>query len=162
MKLFWDKPPKQLLDLVERWIVDPTLEGEVRKLRRAVSKWARAIHSGARSDRDWRARWMVHCAADPKIVPPAQEFLQPVGFRPWLAEIFGDLTARPFDSAWRTPDVLRVAHAIYESRDFEALPALSDALLEAGCNDAELIAHCRGKGPHTRGCWALDLALGRD
>jgi hypothetical protein len=34
-------------------------------------------------------------------------------------------------------------------------------LLDAGCNDEELLAHCRSEGPHARGCWALDLILGR-
>jgi hypothetical protein len=25
-----------------------------------------------------------------------------------------------------------------------------------------LIAHCRSEGPHVRGCWALDLLLGKE
>jgi hypothetical protein len=37
---------------------------------------------------------------------------------------------------------------------------LADALEEAGCDDADLLGHLRGPGPHAHGCWALDLLLG--
>mgnify|MGYP000107719138 CR=1 FL=1 len=39
---------------------------------------------------------------------------------------------------------------------------LVDALQEAGCEDGELLAHCRGPGPHVRGCWVVDLVLGKE
>jgi len=42
------------------------------------------------------------------------------------------------------------------------LPILADALEEAGCDDVDVLAHLRGPGPHARGCWALDLVLGRE
>ena len=43
----------------------------------------------------------------------------------------------------------------------DRLPILADALEEAGCTNAEFLNHCRGGGIHARGCWALDLLLGR-
>ena len=46
-------------------------------------------------------------------------------------------------------------------RAFGRLPILADALLDAGCDNEELIAHCRSAGPHVRGCWAIDLILGK-
>ena len=57
---------------------------------------------------------------------------------------------------------LELAETIYQERDFRALPVLADALKEAGCEDKRLLAHCRSKGPHVRGCWALDLLLGKN
>ena len=33
---------------------------------------------------------------------------------------------------------------------------------EAGCNDKKILAHCRGPGPHVRGCWVVDLILGKE
>ena len=42
------------------------------------------------------------------------------------------------------------------------LPILADALEEAGCTDADMLAHCRGPGPHVRGCWVVDLVLGKE
>lgn len=65
------------------------------------------------------------------------------------------------DPSWRTSTVLTLASQMYESRDFAALPVLADALQDAGCEDEQLLSHCRGPGPHVRGCWVVDLVLGK-
>jgi hypothetical protein len=64
--------------------------------------------------------------------------------------------------------VRHLAEGIYEERqmpvgtlDTARLAILADALIDAGCDDAELIQHCRSAGPHVRGCWAVDLILGK-
>jgi hypothetical protein len=44
---------------------------------------------------------------------------------------------------------------------FDRLPVLADALEEAGCTNADILDHLRGPGPHARGCWAVDLLLGK-
>jgi hypothetical protein len=66
------------------------------------------------------------------------------------------------DPAWRTPAVVQLARSLYEERRFEDMPVLADALEEAGCQDATVLEHCRGPGPHVRGCWVLDLLLGKE
>jgi hypothetical protein len=66
-----------------------------------------------------------------------------------------------FDPAWRTEAAVSLVRGMDETRDFAAMPVLADALEDAGCADAELLAHCRGPGPHARGCHALDRVLGR-
>jgi hypothetical protein len=48
---------------------------------------------------------------------------------------------------------------MYESHDFGALPILADALEDAGCEDTDILAHCRGRAPHVPGCWVVDLVL---
>ncbi|HYH67576.1 MAG TPA: hypothetical protein VD866_22960 [Urbifossiella sp.] len=55
-----------------------------------------------------------------------------------------------------------LARGMYESRDFGPMPVLADALEDAGCADADVLAHCRGDGPHVRGCWVVDLVLGQE
>ncbi|HZU37632.1 MAG TPA: hypothetical protein VFA18_17055 [Gemmataceae bacterium] len=67
-----------------------------------------------------------------------------------------------------TPDVLALARSAYENRALPEgtleparLAALADALEAAGCTDSEVLAHLRSLGPHTRGCWAVDLILDR-
>ncbi len=64
--------------------------------------------------------------------------------------------------AWNEKTVIRIAQAVYHDRDFDRLPVLADALLEAGCDDEELLEHCRSEGPHARGCWAVDLLIGKE
>src|SRR5260370_34613097 len=57
---------------------------------------------------------------------------------------------------------VKLAQAIYEQRAFDRLPVLPDALENAGCNDAVILGHCRKKGHHVRGCWVVDLLIGKE
>ncbi len=80
----------------------------------------------------------------------------------WLRDIFGNPFQRTLlSSSWRTTNVTTLANAIYQEHNFEDLPILADAVEEAGCTDAAVLGHLRGAGPHVRGCWALDLVLGK-
>jgi hypothetical protein len=63
--------------------------------------------------------------------------------------------------AWLTSAVPVLAEGAYDERAFDRLPILADALEDAGCTDAAILDHLRGPGPHVRGCWALDLILGK-
>jgi hypothetical protein len=82
-----------------------------------------------------------------------------------LRDVFGN----PFQPVSLDPDWLAshgrnaatMAQVIYEQRRFDELPILADALEEADCPSAALVAHFRSAGPHIRGCWALDLLLGK-
>jgi hypothetical protein len=65
-----------------------------------------------------------------------------------------------FDPGWRTEAVVGLARGMYETRDFAPMPVLADALEDAGCANPDVLAHCRG-GPHVRGCWVVDLVLGK-
>lgn len=62
---------------------------------------------------------------------------------------------------WRSETVLALAAGIYAEGAFDRLPILADALEEAGCDNTDILAHCRGPGPHVRGCWVVDLILGK-
>jgi hypothetical protein len=64
--------------------------------------------------------------------------------------------------AWLTRDVLAIARNIYEERAFNWMPILADALEDAGCSEEQILSHCRGPGPHVRGCWVMDLLLGKE
>ena len=65
------------------------------------------------------------------------------------------------DPAWLTSTAVALAAGIYEDRAFDRLPILADSLEDAGCTNADILTHLRGPGPHVRGCWALDLVLGK-
>jgi hypothetical protein len=80
-----------------------------------------------------------------------------------LRDIFGN-PFRPvaFDPNWRTTTALALARGIYEERAFDRLPILADALQDAGCDNDDILTHLRDTTtPHVRGCWALDLVLGK-
>jgi len=50
---------------------------------------------------------------------------------------------------------------MYDERQFDGMPVLADALEEAGCTTAEILHLCRQPGEHVRGCWIVDLILGK-
>jgi hypothetical protein len=80
-----------------------------------------------------------------------------------LRDIFGN-PFRPvaFDPAWRTFTAIGLAQTMYDSREFNAMPILADALQDAGCEDDVILSHCRDEnGIHVRGCWVVDLVLGK-
>jgi hypothetical protein len=64
--------------------------------------------------------------------------------------------------AWNRGAVAALAQTIYEERRFEDMPFLADALEEAGCKKTTILSHCRGENQHVRGCWVLDLLLGKN
>jgi hypothetical protein len=89
-----------------------------------------------------------------------------------LHDLFGNpfrpVTISPAVLAWHDGLVVRLAQAAYEERhlpegtlDNGRLAVLADALEEAGCTDADILGHLRGPGPHVRGCWVVDLVLGK-
>lgn len=80
-----------------------------------------------------------------------------------IKDVFGN-PFRPVtvDPLWQTATVVALAQAIYDERAFDRLPILADALEDAGCTNAAILAHCRGPDLHVRGCWVLDLLLGKE
>jgi hypothetical protein len=81
-----------------------------------------------------------------------------------VRDIFGN-PFRPvaFAPAWRTDTAVTLARTMYESRDFGAMPILADALQDAGCDNPDILAHCRDTAQvHVRGCWVCDLVLGKE
>jgi hypothetical protein len=89
-------------------------------------------------------------------------------FPPLLRDVIGN-PFRPvtISPGWLTPDVTTLAQAAYDERlpsgtlDLDRLAVLSDALEDAGCDSVDLLGHLRSPGPHVRGCWVVDLLLGK-
>jgi hypothetical protein len=81
-----------------------------------------------------------------------------------LREIAGDPFALVnFDPNWRTWTAVKLARLMHGIREFSAMPILADALQDAGCDNEDILSHCRDTGAtHTRGCWVVDLVLGKE
>jgi hypothetical protein len=82
-----------------------------------------------------------------------------------VRDLFGLPTPPPpIPTSWLTWDggtVVRLAQAVSDEGAFDRLPVLADALEEAGCTDRSILDHCRQPGGHARGCWVVDLILGK-
>ncbi len=81
---------------------------------------------------------------------------------PHLRDHLTPLRFFPLHSTWLTSDVLALARGIYAERAFDRMPILADALQDAGCNNDDVLNHCRDANQvHVRGCWVVDLLLGK-
>jgi hypothetical protein len=76
---------------------------------------------------------------------------------------FHSVALNPVWLSWHGGLLVSMARQMYDSRDFSDLPVLADALEEAGCANQEMLSHCRQQGGvHVRGCWVVDLLLGKE
>jgi hypothetical protein len=123
------------------------------------------------SDAKLAAEWTVYALAGSS--PLKDPVLEAKRLSDFEAEVRGqcgllrDIFGNPFahvtvEPTWLTPAVVKLAQTIYDDQAFNKMAALADALEKAGCDNHDILAHCRGPGPHVRGCWALDLVLGKD
>jgi hypothetical protein len=84
-----------------------------------------------------------------------------------LSDLLRDIFGNPFRAvklapAWLTSDVVALARGIYDDRAFDRMPILADALQDAGCDNDDVLDHCRDPhAVHVRGCWVVDLVLGK-
>ncbi len=111
------------------------------------------------------ATFAIYSVQDDGVDPRDERVEQVSLLRDLFGNPFRPVTVSP---AWQTPQLVALAQAAYEERELPAgtldparLAVLADALEEAGCTDADILNHLGGPGPHVRGCWAVDLLLGK-
>jgi hypothetical protein len=155
----------------ERWPADRAVElaGRYRAMEAAeMARWTvadritpLALHVAL--PRAWALAVPVETLArhGPYFADNPIRDLPPDPVPPLVRDVFG-YPFRPaaFDRRWRTTAVWGLADGVAADGTFDRLPILADALEDAGCDDAELLAHLRGPGPHVRGCWAVDVVRG--
>jgi len=107
--------------------------------------------------------WVLAGDSDPVDLTDAYQKREAVQ----QCHLFRDVTGNPFrpvtfDRAWATDTATTLARQMYDSREFGAMPILADALQDAGCENEDILAHCRDPhATHVRGCWVCDLVLGK-
>lgn len=94
-------------------------------------------------------------------VGKAARLVQEALFRDIVGNPFRPVVLDPTWLTWNDGVAASLAHLIYHERRFDDLPILGDALEEAGCDIDPLLDHCHRGGPHVRGCWVVDLCVGR-
>jgi hypothetical protein len=155
-----------LIDLAEQVADGGATDSELARAREVMHRWCRAqgpVVGDASADERWIALWGAYQTATDKPTNPAYGFIKLPLYRPLLADIIGpppNLAA--FSRAWRTDTAIALARGVYDSRDFSAMPILADALQDAGCDNEHILNHCRSGGGHVRGCWVVDLVLGKE
>ena len=151
----------------ERTALQPTHEALALALQVTRPEAAKAAYYACSN-----AHLAAAAIANPDALPGdrafyASQLAEERGQADLLRDVLGPLPFRPvaIDPAalcWYGGSVVRLARRVYEERKFEWLPVLADALEEAGCQDKDILRHCREQGGiHVRGCWCVDLVLGK-
>jgi hypothetical protein len=177
-------PPGTAVAVAERYADGLASQEDLASERRGApfpneySEWVVGLtaYDGAWQAVDWLAGARDLTKIDPDAFRHAPIPLDDVVKRAvlLLRDNFGPLPFRPVRLgpawlAWNGGTVRRLARVVYENRSLAAgtfdearLAVLADALEDAGCTDPDLLGHLRGPGPHVRGCWAIDLLLGKE
>ena len=91
----------------------------------------------------------------------AERFRQAATLRCIFGNPFRPIRIAPAWLTWHGGLPVSMARRMYDARDFSDMPVLADALEESGCQDQDILGHCRSGGEHVRGCWVIDLLLGK-
>jgi hypothetical protein len=135
-------------------------EAPEHSLRPCAEAWAAApaaAHRVCGTMHDWK----VQNDADWQDKVKAETARQAALLREVVGNPFRVSVAEATWLTWNDATVRRLGEAIYDEKRWEDVPILADALQDAGCCDEAILGHFRGDGPHVRGCWAVDLILGR-
>jgi hypothetical protein len=170
-----DRRSREAVEVAERYADGLATPGELNSSWTAARKLADALKEETESQpvRFYAAENAAAWAASRDVVRAAQLAAvwaglaerdwttQPDLLRCLMGNPFRPLSMAPAIVAWQQGTVVKVASAIYEDRRWEDMPLLGDALEEAGCTDQAVLDHCRGPGPHARGCFVVDALLNR-
>jgi hypothetical protein len=147
-------PPKSFMQRVADTLDDPWWEDEFDKGDPLAPALVTARHA-ARAAADLQGQKYV--LDNPATIAEHREQTALVQC------LFGNpFRPRPTCDAWLTGEVRALADGVYAERAFDRMPLLADALEASGCTNADLIEHCRSGREHARGCWVVDLLLGKD
>jgi hypothetical protein len=171
--VYWTRLPAEIqavIEFSERYADGLATESELDRALRLASDYEESQHRergsrlfsemppGARA-----ATWAKHAIFGQAIFEPNDT--SRLTRSHFYREIYGNgFHAVTLDPSWLDLNhgaVRQLAQSIYQERTFADLPFLADALEEAGCSDAVILDHLRSPWPHVRGCWALDLILGK-
>jgi hypothetical protein len=185
-RLHWsvlEPASKKAVEIGERFADGRATEDELLPVRRAATADAaalrKAIFPPARASEMEPLNWADSAAATAS--PSAKVAVRHAVWGPLYleersdqrrryAELLNHIIGNPFHPitinpgllTWHGRLIVSMAQRMYDSRDFSAMPVLADALEEAGCQDQDILAHCRSEAVHVRGCWVLDLLLEKE
>lgn len=166
----WEKlrtSEREAVRVAERYV-----DGQVKAstMRNAAPKTHSGVSIGASfypgtAKPAWTMFAQVTAAHSPAYFPVGSE--ERSRFERRQIDLLHDIFSNPFqpvsaEPSWLTSTAVAIARQMYESRDFSAMPILADALQDARCSNNDILTHCRSDGPHVRGCWVVDLVLGKE
>jgi hypothetical protein len=175
-----DRYARRALLVAERYADAEVSRKKLGFARGDARRAAQVRYRGGEETAEGAAMWAVVAVCEPEV----ERVLRAVAWAAWCgpfrpgnpdmakcleeqADMLRDVVGNPFRAAsadlrWLTTTVVDLAKVIYHEREFDRLPILADALMDAGCDDEAFLGHCREHGKvHVKGCWLVDLVLGK-
>jgi hypothetical protein len=138
--------------------------GKVIQVFDSERRWTRTAFEAACAA-NWVAVEEAVEAADQQLlwkIADGQDQLQASLLRELLGNPFRPISIDPAYLSWHDGLIPTMAQRMYDRRDFSDMPVLADALEESGCQNQDILGHCRSGGEHVRGCWVVDALLGKE
>lgn len=163
--LLTDGRSMNAVEVAERFADQLASPKEVATAQKMVKPVAQnlAIAFGS-SSQAWRAAKAVEIALRSVVIRWPIDRENSRSQIPLLHDLFSNpfqpLFINPTWLTWNDAMVVRIAQIIYDDRAFDRMPILSDALEDSGCDNAEILSHCRHQEQHFKGCWVVDSLLG--
>jgi hypothetical protein len=111
---------------------------------------------------EWEATWAAVRAEAWVEAWETTTWIKPSSLlRDIFANPFRPNTLNPTWLTWHDGLLVSMAQKMYDGHDFSDMPVLADALEDAGCDNLDILTHCRHPSEHVRGCWVVDSILGR-
>jgi hypothetical protein len=146
--------------LPDEGVSDDVLVNVVRAANEASGNICDEMAYRAASNDGWYAAAIAGCG------PEAAR--QPQVVRDIFGNPFHPVDLDPLVLKYKDGLVVRLAQDAYDNRrlpeghvDPARIAAVADALEQAGCDNHEILSHLRQQESHYRGCWCIDLLLGK-
>ena len=131
-------------------------------MQEAIIAWAGAlpVQKNGQSAALWAVREIQSVFAENEPKSEEERVAQGILLREIFGNPFRPVALNPAWLRWHDGTVVKIAQSIYGERAFDRMPILADALTDSGCDNEEILNHCRSDSPHVKGCWVIDLCLG--
>jgi hypothetical protein len=132
-------------EVVAKFADNPTMLDEVRRywLPPGESAWPERPF-------EWATTFVRQCPVSEEVEEEDEGYPVAMKVPPIIREVFGNpfrpSSLNPAWLMWHGGLLVSMAQKMYDSRDFSDMPVLADALEEAGCDDADILGHCRQSG----------------
>jgi hypothetical protein len=163
------------VEMAERFADGKTPKAGLKRARQGVRTARHALPSVSTKNRVlWVGLWLAEVTTSEnafgQVADEIQRFvsegLLKLREQPPAATLLRCIVGNPFrsvaiDPRWRSSQAITLADSIYDEAAFDRLPQLAKELAKAGCQDPDILKHCRSKGPHARGCWVVYMLLAK-
>jgi len=112
----------------------------------------------------YASSYVVAYASSSSAAAYAAAYASSASVRLWQSRLLTLYMPSPWNPRWTTDTTRNLAEIIYCEKAYDRVPILCDALMDADCDDEEMLTWLRGLPNETwqRGTWILDVLTGRN